>query len=232
MSLADFTNNLRMLGAARAFDAWPNVVWMPDDVPEEEEEEPVDLSEVLCEDGSLQFETNGPKKWKTWGEGEGARSGAIGEDQMIRLWTRVSGPGSLPFNWKTSCKQGHNGVLFMLDGRRAAVLTCEVDWQPQTFNIGPGRHELAWIYMKDRFGSDAADLAALAKVRYSREGAGPGSQGQHNDPVSITSRRNQQLEDCDGNLGLHDDFGSWQQWMFRPCGDGRILHHKQQGPAA
>ena len=229
MSLADFANNLRMLGAARAFDARPDVAWVPHDVPEEEEEEPGDLSEVLCEDGSLQFETSGPKKWRTWDEGEGARSGAVGEDQTTKLWTRVSGPGSLSFDWKTSCEQGHDGVLFVLDGRRLAVLTGEVDWEPRTFNIGPGRHELAWIYVKDRSGSDAADLAALANVRYAREGAAPGSQVQQNEPVFITSHRNQQLEDRDGALGLHDDLGGWQQWTFRPCGDGRFFITSHRG---
>ena len=39
----------------------------------------------------------------------------------------------------------------------------------------------------------------------------------------ITSHRNQQLEDREGAVGLHDDTGPWQEWLITDAGHGKYF---------
>ena len=216
MSLADFAANLKMLGAARAFESRPDVQWEPSDEPEEED--PEDLSAVLCDAGDLTFTTSGNRKWRVYEDDQGARSGEITDDQVTKLVTRVQGPGRVSFEWKVSSEESYDGVIFMIDGERKAVLTGEVEWQTQEFDVGEGRRELSWVYVKDVSDAAGDDLAAVANVAFAPDGGPAGGEGDDgeeevDDGIQNLDENDENalIEDQERGHIVEDEYG-WRTW--------------------
>jgi hypothetical protein len=86
------------------------------------------------------------------------QSGAIGDNQTNQLITAFAGPGTVSFWWMVSSEVESDFLEFQIDGAPQASISGLTNWQQKTFILGPGAHELTWLYLKD--GSMAAGLDA------------------------------------------------------------------------
>jgi hypothetical protein len=100
--------------------------------------------------------------------GEAMKSGAIGHNQYSVLETKVMGPGTLAFSWRTSCES--SGGLYDWDHAEFAVDGVALlkrdginSWTNESVRIeGSGEHTVTWTYMKDDVESDGEDAAFVA----------------------------------------------------------------------
>lgn len=99
--------------------------------------------------------------------GEAMKSGAISHNQSSVLSTKVMGPGTLTFSWRTSCEEDElhewDHAEFSVDGmvllRRDGVNS----WREESVRIeGDGEHAVAWTYTKDNVESEGEDAAWVA----------------------------------------------------------------------
>ena len=105
--------------------------------------------------------------------GESMKSGAITHSQTSALSTTVMGPGTISFQWKTSCEEDPDDLYewdhaeFWVDGTRIAQLDGESGWQTVTQTIsGDGPHTLEWRYVKDDMESEGEDCCWVADYRW------------------------------------------------------------------
>ena len=104
--------------------------------------------------------------------GEAMQSGAITHSQTSMLSTAVSGPGTVSFQWKTSCEDSGgqydwDHAEFEVDGAVVAYLDGESDWQTGSHEIsGDGSHTLLWRYVKDNVESEGEDCCWVADFRW------------------------------------------------------------------
>jgi formylglycine-generating enzyme required for sulfatase activity len=104
--------------------------------------------------------------------GESMKSGAITDSQQSTLSTTVMGPGTISFQWKTSCEDSDgyydwDHAEFWVDGTRIAQLDGEAAWQTVTQAIsGTGPHTLLWKYIKDNVASEGEDCCWVADYRW------------------------------------------------------------------
>lgn len=85
------------------------------------------------------------------------QSGAIPHGQASEFGTRITGPGTLSFTWKTSSEEKYD-VLFFYDNEQSrAGISGETEWTDNTLSLGPGEHLLRWIYAKDALDSYGDD---------------------------------------------------------------------------
>ena len=88
------------------------------------------------------------------------RSGEIGAGGRSTLTATVSGEGTLSFNWKISAGRG-DFCRFYVDGFETNSIQRSTGWKTTEVRLGPGTHELKWIYERgsgDATGEDAAFL--------------------------------------------------------------------------
>jgi len=78
-----------------------------------------------------------------------AKSGIINNNQISVLKTSVDGPGTLTFYWKVSSQGLHDFLTFTIDDVIKARISGSVNWQPKSYTIGAGYHEIQWTYAKD-----------------------------------------------------------------------------------
>lgn len=100
--------------------------------------------------------------------GEAMKSGAIAHKQSSLLETKVMGPGTLTFSWRTSCEDSGgyydwDHVEVSVDGevrlKRDGINT----WAAESIRIeGDGEHTVMWAYIKDDVESAGDDAAYVA----------------------------------------------------------------------
>jgi sugar lactone lactonase YvrE len=97
-----------------------------------------------------------------------AQSGRITNSMYTELQTLVTGPGTLTFWWKVSSEEFFDFLSFYIgsDTNYAARISGEVDWEQETFAIGPGTQPLSWIYAKDPDISVGQDAGWLDQVSF------------------------------------------------------------------
>ena len=107
--------------------------------------------------------------------GESMKSGAITHNQTSTLSTTVMGPGTISFQWKTSCEDSDgfydwDHAEFWEDGTRIAQLDGETAWQTVTHTIsGSGSHTLLWKYVKDDMSSEGEDCCWVADYHWASD---------------------------------------------------------------
>ena len=104
--------------------------------------------------------------------GEAMRSGAITHSQTSTLSTAVSGPGTVSFQWKTSCEDSGgqydwDHAEFEVDGDVVAYLDGERAWQTVSREIsGNTSHTFLWRYVKDDVESEGEDCCWVANFHW------------------------------------------------------------------
>ncbi len=120
---------------------------------------------------NVDWTTTGDTSWfvetaVTHGGLAAAQSGAITNNQTSTLETTLPGPGVLSFWWKVSSETNHDFLYLSANGSTQAVISGEVDWQPQTIYLGSGPQLVGWTYSKDASGSAGQDAGWLDQVSY------------------------------------------------------------------
>src|SRR5436190_152269 len=77
---------------------------------------------------------------------------------------RVTGPGTVSFWWKVSGETNRDTLRFYVSDSEQARISGEVDWQPQTFAVPAGSHELKWKFRNE--GTNGQDGAWVDQVRF------------------------------------------------------------------
>lgn len=103
--------------------------------------------------------------------GEAMRSGAITHNQSSVLSTKVMGPGTLSFSWRTSCEQDDeyewDHAELSVDGRVRLRLNGVTEWTAASVEItGDGEHTVEWTYKKDDVESAGEDAAWVANYNW------------------------------------------------------------------
>ncbi|MBR4651877.1 MAG: chitobiase/beta-hexosaminidase C-terminal domain-containing protein [Kiritimatiellae bacterium] len=100
--------------------------------------------------------------------GEAMKSGAITHDQYSVLETKVTGPGTLTFSWRTSCEDSGGAydwdhAEFAVDGTAILKRDGINSWTNESVRIvGEGEHTVTWTYTKDDVESEGDDAAYVA----------------------------------------------------------------------
>ena len=126
------------------------------------------------------FETDSGHGWtgdaSVSHDGEGSmRSGKIGDGESSELAVFVKDEGTIRFWWKTSSEAFKDYqidyVSFRVDGVEKAWRGGETDWAEVSVPVvGPGRHELSWVYVKDGQSSEGLDCAWVDELSWSGVG--------------------------------------------------------------
>lgn len=105
--------------------------------------------------------------------GEAMKSGAIAHGQSSVLSTKVMGPGTLSFSWRTSCEQDPEGTYewdhaeLTVDGVVKLRLDGDSGWAEASTEItGDGEHTIEWRYVKDDVESAGDDAAWVANYSW------------------------------------------------------------------
>ncbi len=100
--------------------------------------------------------------------GESMKSGAIGDGQVSELTTQVMGPGTVSFQWRTSCEEDEeyhawDHAEFLVDGVEVARQDGATGWKTVSARVeGAGAHTLVWRYVKDDVELDGEDCIWVA----------------------------------------------------------------------
>ena len=104
--------------------------------------------------------------------GESMKSGAITHNQQSTLSTTVTGPGTVSFQWRTSCEDSDgyydwDHAEFLIDGVVVAQLDGVTAWTPVSQSVsGDGAHTLLWRYVKDYEETVGEDCCWVADFRW------------------------------------------------------------------
>lgn len=101
---------------------------------------------------------------------DAVQSGLISHSDESWLETTVTGPGVLSFSWKVSSEGGPDRLAFYLDGDTEDIISGEVDWESQTYNIQPRTHTLRWRYSKDSSVVKGDDAGWVDQVNFVLDG--------------------------------------------------------------
>ena len=107
--------------------------------------------------------------------GESMKSGAIGDDQASELTTQVTGPGTVSFQWRTSCEEDEeyhawDHAEFLVDGVEVARQDGVTDWKSVSARVeGAGVHTLIWRYVKDDVEKDGEDCIWVADYAWTSD---------------------------------------------------------------
>lgn len=123
------------------------------------------------EQPGLAWVTSGDRGWEigtdTTHDGQdAASSGRVGDYGNSRLTTTMMGPGQLAFWWKVASEPDYDYLLFKVDGVVQRAISGSVDWEEITVWLGPGAHEVEWVYTKDESVSWDQDRGWLDQVRF------------------------------------------------------------------
>ena len=97
---------------------------------------------------------------------DAAQSGNVTDGQGSEFGTRVVGPGTLTYWWRSSCETDWDFLLFYVDGNNLGAITGETSWEQQSYEIGPGEHHLRWAYQKDEIYSEGSDCGWVDQVTW------------------------------------------------------------------
>ena len=79
-----------------------------------------------------------------------AQSGAIGNSATTVMAAKVSGRGTMSFQWKVSSQANYDKLIFSIDGVEKANISGTIEWEQMTFSVtGDGDHYLKWTYSKN-----------------------------------------------------------------------------------
>jgi subtilisin family serine protease len=95
---------------------------------------------------------------------DAARSGAISDGQVSDLYTSLTGPGTLAFQWQASSELGYDVLELRVDDMLQFSISGQSAWETRTVAIGAGTHEVRWTYRKDgsvAVGEDAGWVDAV-----------------------------------------------------------------------
>jgi Leucine-rich repeat (LRR) protein len=95
-----------------------------------------------------------------------AQSGSVTNNGYSSLEAAVNGPGLLTFWWKVSSQTNYGFLTFYVDTNEQALITGEVDWQEQVYELSPGLHTLWWSYWKSANTSWGMDAGWVAQVSF------------------------------------------------------------------
>ncbi len=129
------------------------------------------LGEAL-DNPSLVWTASGNNGWygqtaQSYYGGSAAASDIIGNNQSAWLNTKISGPGTLNFAWRTSSELNADYLILLLDGVEMDEISGGTAWIPQTrFIKGDGEHNLTWKYRKNASGSAYSDCGYVDKVEF------------------------------------------------------------------
>lgn len=119
------------------------------------------------------FTTGGAADWfvQTTNTHDGVKawqSGAIGDFGLTWLGATVTGPGTLTFWWAVDSEEGSDFLWFgtVADGMLASISGQGAGWQQQSFTLGPGTHELQWVYWKNGSAYAGADAGWVDEVTF------------------------------------------------------------------
>ncbi len=103
--------------------------------------------------------------------GEVMKSGAITHSQSSVLSTKVMGPGTLSFAWRTSCEQDDeyewDHAELVVDGTVKLRLNGVTEWTAASTEItGDGEHTVEWRYVKDDVESAGDDATWVANYSW------------------------------------------------------------------
>ena len=141
---------------------------------------PYSAAECLNANG-LVFTLGGDAEWfrvfdGALHDGDAAlRSGAILDGQSTYIETKVNGPGTISFWWKTSCEMEFKGKILdhisfidrfnEVDTEKTYLTGDSGEWVQVTIDItGSGEHTLKWVYQKNNSGFAGEDCAWLDEV--------------------------------------------------------------------
>jgi uncharacterized Zn-binding protein involved in type VI secretion len=136
---------------------------------------PVSLAEAL-DNFTLTFAPGGTAGAWTGQTGissdgeDAAQTGVMSDSTYTFIKANVTGPGTVTFWWKVSSEADHDWLRFMVDGTDQLRISGEVDWEPITFAVPSGAHELQWRYSRSPGGVAGQDRAWLDRINFGTGG--------------------------------------------------------------
>lgn len=127
---------------------------------------------TVLDNPQLTFKTVGPWTVDTFDAslgGSSARSAAIGHDKRTYLQTRLTGPGTLTFDWKVSSEKDYDYLYDSLDGTIQPGKisgTSMPGFATVVREIPAGSHTVRWTYEKDEATVTGTDAAWVDNVRW------------------------------------------------------------------
>ena len=136
---------------------------------------PVSINQALDTDALLPlpvWTVSGDKNWfpttvteNTFDDVDAMQSGPIGNSQSSTISTKVQGPKTVTFRWKTESEPGGDTLTFVVDDVVQATISGFTEWEnPSIFIASGGIANIKWVYTKDAQNSLGDDAAWLDKV--------------------------------------------------------------------
>lgn len=125
---------------------------------------------------NLTFKTIGPWTTDTTTSTAGpnsAKSAQIPDNNRTYLQAKLTGPGTLTFDWHVSCEppqsptQFYDNLAISIDGIVEKRIGGEVAWKGETFQLPTGPHLVRWIYTKDPAAVAGSDAGWVDNVQWS-----------------------------------------------------------------
>jgi hypothetical protein len=125
------------------------------------------LGEAL-DNTALIWNTTGAASWQgvSLSNQDAARSGAISNGQFSDLYTALTGPGTLTFQWQVSSEPVYDVLELRVDGVLQFSISGSTPWETRTVMIGAGTHEVHWIYRKDDSIAEGEDAGWVDAVTF------------------------------------------------------------------
>ncbi len=95
-----------------------------------------------------------------------AQSGSIAHGLQTRLYTTVTGPGTLYFWWAVSSERNYDFLRFYINDVEQASISGLINWQDAFYSLSEGTHVLKWKYTKDTSMSSGLDAGWLDQVTW------------------------------------------------------------------
>jgi hypothetical protein len=129
------------------------------------------LSSTILDNASLTFKTLGPWAADTTTFTAGtnsAKSFAIGDNARTYFQTKVTGPGTLTFDWKTNSEADYDFLTFSIDGtdQVGAISGTSTAFANKSYTIPAGAHIIRWTYAKDANTAPTGDAAWVDNVQW------------------------------------------------------------------
>ncbi len=130
----------------------------------------IPLDEALDANNMLSWNSGGNANWTgqiataSIANSSSAQSGTIHNNEQTWLQTTVQGPGVLSFYWKVSSETDWDYLALLVDGSEKRRISGEVDWNKLNIPIESGKHQIRWLYKKDKYLSSGKDAAWLDQV--------------------------------------------------------------------
>lgn len=136
---------------------------------------------TVVNNSNLAFKTIGP--WTSDASAftvgpTSAKSATILDDSRTYLQAKLTGPGTLTFDWRVSCEAPPNpssfydNLAFSIDGVVQKRIGGDVTWDGETYELTAGPHIVRWTYTKDQDTIAGSDAGWVDDVQWAAQ-AGP-----------------------------------------------------------